>query len=83
MCVYVRGTSKKAGGMRTGSTPISPCLLLFPVFSVSSALEVSSQPGHVLHGQLSAADEGMSAQACVSRCVGVNVSLYACLTLDA
>lgn len=79
MCVYIRGTSKKAGGMKTGSPPYKPLSSSLPVFSVSSALEVSSQPGHVLHGQLSAADEGMSAQVCVSRCVGVNVSQYACV----
>lgn len=42
---------------------------------------MSPQPGYVLHGQLSTADEGMSAEVCVSWSVGVNVPLCACLTL--
>lgn len=35
-----------------------------PVCSVSKAVEVSPQPGHVLNGQLPAADEGRCVCAC-------------------
>lgn len=64
------------------NNPINISVFLSVCFSISKSMEVSSQSGHVLNGQLSPADEGMmkwmcsvwtALQCCVRACAGACV----------